>query len=86
MWTVCTCPASTAAAWASSAAFTPEPDEVTAAEATLDALGRADILDGGTAVLPDGRFVDRAMADSARRTLALKQLTHAMADSARETP
>ncbi|HEU5333078.1 MAG TPA: CoA ester lyase [Actinocrinis sp.] len=63
-------------------AFTPDPGEVAAAEATLDALGRADILDGGTAVLPDGRFVDRAMADTARRTLALHQLTHAMAERA----
>jgi citrate lyase subunit beta/citryl-CoA lyase len=65
-------------------AFTPEPGEVAAAGATLDALGRADLLAGGTAVLPDGSFVDRAMADSAHRTLALHRLTRTMAESLRE--
>jgi citrate lyase subunit beta/citryl-CoA lyase len=59
-------------------AFTPGPAEVAAAEATLDALGRADILDGGTAVLADGSFVDRAMGDNARRTLALRRRTEEM--------
>jgi citrate lyase subunit beta/citryl-CoA lyase len=60
-------------------AFTPQPGEVAAAEATLDALGRADILEGGTAVLDDGSFVDRAMAEAAHRTLALHRLTTRMA-------
>lgn len=60
-------------------AFTPAPAEVAAAEATLDALGRADILEGGTAVLADGSFVDRAMAEAAHRTLALHRVTTDMA-------
>jgi len=60
-------------------AFTPPPAEVAAAEATLDALGRADILDGGTAVLPDGSFVDRAMAETAYRTLGMHRRTTEMA-------
>jgi citrate lyase subunit beta/citryl-CoA lyase len=60
-------------------AFTPEPAEVAAAEATLDALGRGRILEGGTAVLPDGSFVDRAMAEAAQRTLALHRRTTELA-------
>ena len=55
-------------------AFTPDRAEVAAAEATLDALGRADLLAGGTAVLPDGSFADRAMAEAAHRVLALSRL------------
>jgi citrate lyase subunit beta/citryl-CoA lyase len=60
-------------------AFIPQPGEIAAAEATLGALGRADILEGGTAVLDDGSFVDRAMAEAAHRTLALHRLTTQMA-------
>jgi citrate lyase subunit beta/citryl-CoA lyase len=72
-------------------AFTPAADEIEAAEATLDALGGADILEGGTAVLADGSFVDRAMAESAHRTLAVYRLTRELAaartpsDTLRET-
>ena len=59
-------------------AFTPDPAEVAAAEATLEALGRADLLEGGTAVLADGSFVDRAMAEAAHRVLALTRRTAEM--------
>ena len=48
-------------------AFAPEPAEVAAAERLLDGL-----KDGGTLVLPDGRFADPAMAGAARRILALR--------------
>jgi len=53
-------------------AFAPRPAEVAAAERLLDALRDAEALDGGTLVLPDGRFADRAMAGAARRTLAVR--------------
>lgn len=60
-------------------AFTPSAEELDAAHATLDALGRADILEGGTAVLADGGFVDRAMAETAQRTVAVHRLTGELA-------
>lgn len=63
-------------------AFTPSTAEVQAAEATLHALGGADIMEGGTAVLADGSFVDRAMAEGASRTLALSRHTARMAQRA----
>lgn len=63
-------------------AFTPDTAEVAAAEATLDALGHADIMEGGTAVLADGSFVDRAMAETASRTLALRSRLADMAERA----
>lgn len=66
-------------------AFTPLPAELAAAEATLDALGRADILEGGTAVLPDGSFVDRAMAETAYRTLGIARRIDEMAATTRQT-
>ena len=53
------------------AAFLPDDDEIAAARATLDALAEAAAAGSGTAVLPNGRFVDRAMAQHAERTLAL---------------
>jgi citrate lyase subunit beta/citryl-CoA lyase len=53
------------------AAFRPTADEVARARAVLDALAGADAAGRGTAVLPDGRFVDRAMAPGARRVLEL---------------
>jgi citrate lyase subunit beta/citryl-CoA lyase len=53
------------------AAFRPTADEVVRARAVLDALADADAAGRGTAVLPDGRFVDRAMAPGARRVLDL---------------
>lgn len=63
-------------------AFTPDAAEVEAAEATLDTLGHADIMEGGTAVLADGSFVDRAMAQTASRTLALRSRLAEMAERA----
>lgn len=53
------------------AAFRPAADEVAHARAVLDALAAAGLAGQGTAVLPDGRFVDRAMAPGARRVLDL---------------
>ncbi|MGH3647346.1 MAG: hypothetical protein ACRDTM_09240 [Micromonosporaceae bacterium] len=53
------------------AAFLPAPEEVAQARALLDALAHAGQRDSGTAVLPDGRFADRAMAAAAERTVAL---------------
>jgi len=63
-------------------AFTPDAAELAGAGATLDALGHAEILAGGTAVLADGSFVDRAMAQSASRTLALHSRLAEMAERA----
>ena len=53
------------------ASFRPAADEVAHARAVLDALAAAGSAGRGTAVLPDGRFVDRAMAPGARRVLDL---------------
>jgi citrate lyase subunit beta/citryl-CoA lyase len=47
--------------------FTPTEVEVSEAEDLLDRLGN----EGGAFVLQDGRFVDRAVVESARLTLAL---------------
>jgi citrate lyase subunit beta / citryl-CoA lyase len=53
------------------AAFRPTGGEVARARAVLDALAEAAAAGRGTAVLPDGRFVDRAMEPGARRILDL---------------
>jgi citrate lyase beta subunit len=53
------------------AAFRPTAGEVAHARAVLHALAAADAAGRGTALLPDGRFVDRAMAPGARRVLHL---------------
>jgi citrate lyase subunit beta / citryl-CoA lyase len=53
------------------AAFRPTAREVAQAQAVLDALSAADAAGRGVAVLPDGRFVDRAMASGARQVLDL---------------
>lgn len=63
-------------------AFMPSATEVAAAGATLDALGRADVMEGGTAVLADGTFLDRAMVEAASRTLALRGRTAELAERA----
>jgi citrate lyase subunit beta / citryl-CoA lyase len=55
------------------AAFAPSPAEVESASAVLAALSEAADAARGTAVLPNGRFVDRAMAQSARRVLAVHE-------------
>jgi citrate lyase subunit beta/citryl-CoA lyase len=53
------------------AAFLPQAAEVDRALEVLDALDAAAARGEGGAVLPDGRFVDRAMADGARRVVAI---------------
>lgn len=53
------------------AAFVPSAEEVDAARRTLDALEGAQGSGTGGAVTVDGRFVDRAHVEGARRTLAL---------------
>lgn len=53
------------------AAFRPEPEEVARAMALLSGLDEAAANGEGTVVLPDGRFVDRAMIGTARRTVEL---------------
>ncbi|HEY2674333.1 MAG TPA: CoA ester lyase [Rugosimonospora sp.] len=52
-------------------AFRPTPHEVALARTLLQALDEAAEEGRGVAVLPDGRFADRAMAPAARRTLDL---------------
>nr|WP_296069434.1 CoA ester lyase [uncultured Actinoplanes sp.] len=52
-------------------AFRPSAEEVRRARELLAALAAADAAGTGTAVLPDGRFADRAMADQARRVVEL---------------
>jgi len=53
------------------AAFTPTPDEVAAARELVDRLQEVEDAGAGALALPDGRFVDRAVAEGARRVLAL---------------
>jgi citrate lyase subunit beta/citryl-CoA lyase len=53
------------------AAFRPAPEEVERAVALLAAVDDAAGRESGTAVLPDGRFADRAMVGAARRVVAL---------------
>lgn len=52
-------------------AYTPDAAEVAAARELVDALEAAQQHGSGAFVLPDGRFVDRAVVQSAQRTLAL---------------
>lgn len=52
-------------------AFLPTPEEIEAAEELLAAVHSASLGDRGVAVLPDGRFADRAMVEAAEETLAL---------------
>lgn len=53
--------------------FTPTGDEVERARGLVDALRQAEEGGAGALALPDGRFVDRAVVESARRTLALAE-------------
>ncbi|GAA3727327.1 CoA ester lyase [Plantactinospora mayteni] len=55
------------------AAFRPSAEEVSQARELLDAVAEAQTRDTGTVVLPDGRFADRAMVASARRTVDLAE-------------
>ncbi|RIQ12675.1 HpcH/HpaI aldolase/citrate lyase family protein [Jiangella rhizosphaerae] len=57
------------------AAFRPAPDEVARAEEVVTAVEAAAAAGSGTAVLPNGRFLDVAMVDQARRVLALADRT-----------
>jgi citrate lyase subunit beta/citryl-CoA lyase len=52
-------------------AFRPTAAEVRRAEEILSALDGSAAAGGGTAVLPDGHFADRAMLAGARRVVAL---------------
>lgn len=54
-------------------AFRPSAAAVERARELLAVVAAATGAGSGTAVLPDGRFADRAMAGSARRTIALAQ-------------
>jgi citrate lyase subunit beta / citryl-CoA lyase len=51
--------------------FTPTEEEVTEAQGVLDRLASEATSGTGAFVLQDGRFVDRAVVESARLTLAL---------------
>ena len=51
--------------------FTPSEEEVAEARGLLDRLEGEAASGTGAFVLEDGRFVDRAVVESARRTLAL---------------
>lgn len=53
------------------AAYTPDPSEVAAARELVAALTAAADVGAGVRVLDDGRFVDQAVARSARRVLSL---------------
>lgn len=52
-------------------AFRPAPAEVSAAREALARIEGARIDGAGTVVLPDGSFLDSAMVESARRTVAI---------------
>ena len=51
--------------------FTPTSEEVERARALVEALAEAEDRGVGAIALPDGRFVDPAVAEASRRTLAL---------------
>jgi citrate lyase subunit beta/citryl-CoA lyase len=55
------------------AAFRPAAEEVDAARTVLAAVADALQRNRGTAVLPDGRFADRAMVAAAQRTVTLAE-------------
>jgi citrate lyase subunit beta/citryl-CoA lyase len=52
-------------------ACTPDAEEVRRARELVAALERAEASGTGALALPDGRFVDRAVAEAARRTLTI---------------
>jgi citrate lyase subunit beta/citryl-CoA lyase len=57
------------------AAFRPSAAEIAAATEVVAALDAATAAGSGTAVLAGGRFIDVAMVEQARRTLALAART-----------
>lgn len=58
------------------AAFTPTPDEIARAREVVSRVAEAAADGVGTVVLADGTFLDVAMVDSARRTIALADRPH----------
>lgn len=52
-------------------AFTPSAEQVERAREVVERIGEATADGAGTVVLPDGTFLDIAMVEQARRTLAL---------------
>lgn len=56
------------------AVFTPDEDEIRRARDLVAQLASAEETGTGAFALEDGRFVDRAIVESARRTLALARL------------
>jgi citrate lyase subunit beta/citryl-CoA lyase len=61
-------------------AFRPRAEEVDAARTLLAAVADAARRDRGTAVLPDGRFADRAMVAAAEHTVTLADRIVPLAD------
>lgn len=53
------------------AAFSPTEEEVSRARLVVESVRDATEVGGGTVVLPDGTFLDRAMVEGARRVIAL---------------
>jgi citrate lyase subunit beta/citryl-CoA lyase len=53
--------------------FTPSAEEVAAAREIVNALGEASADGSGAVALPDGRFVDRAVAEQAQGVVALAE-------------
>lgn len=58
--------------------FAPDPAQVEDATALLDALERAERLDSGVAVLPDGRMADAAMIAAAEHVVAVHERVRAL--------
>lgn len=54
-------------------AFLPSAEEVSRAHELVDALAASSERASGTAVLPDGRFADRAMVEAARTTIRIAE-------------
>jgi citrate lyase subunit beta/citryl-CoA lyase len=53
--------------------YTPTAEELEKARALIEQLERAEDAGSGAFALPDGRFVDRAIVEAARRVLALRR-------------
>jgi citrate lyase subunit beta/citryl-CoA lyase len=53
--------------------FTPSAEELAAAREIVNALGKAGADGSGAVALPDGRFVDRAVAEQAQGVVALAE-------------
>lgn len=53
--------------------YTPSAEEVARARALIEQLAQAEQQGSGAFALPDGRFVDRAIVEAARRVLAMQR-------------